>query len=121
MKAFVKREKRCATRFDAVTLRVALAVHARSKSAYDVLSRNLQLPKDRTLRGSDSEHISIITITVVVKSRNCRYFSNYASQSGSNPDPFILALEEAKRKGIPLDKKLNGILMMDEVHDIDVI
>ena len=53
MKAFVSRHqdgKRGATRFDVVTLRVALAVHARSKSAYDVLSRILQLPKDRTMR-----------------------------------------------------------------------
>lgn len=85
-----------ANRFDPVTLRMALAVHMRSGSAYNVLRTMLPgLPADRTIR---------------------QYFEAASQPPGCGPHAFQYAVEKASLYGIDLrTRTLRGVLMFDEV------
>jgi hypothetical protein len=84
------------TAFDAVTMRICLAVCARSPKAYDYLGRLLALPSKRTLR---------------------RVFQAYDHGPGINEKVFENCLDELQRHGKhSLHKARTGCLQFDEVY-----
>ena len=119
MECFVSRnvdQKRGATRFDAVTLRVALGVHCRSPAAFSVLSKLLQLPKERTLQGYCGNLPDVWKRDEHNSSKALYRIENaYVYPAGLNPDPFVLSMEEARRKNVAMNTFLRGVLIMDEV------
>lgn len=96
MKRFEQRisGKRSGSKWDTVVLRIALAVHARSGSAYKHLRQLLNLPGEKTL--SD-------------------IFKANKQTPGSCFAVYQFAIDAAIGQGIDLSKPRNGTLMHDEV------
>jgi hypothetical protein len=94
--ALESRTRRTATRFDPVTMRISLAVCAKSPKAYEYLSRLLELPASRTIRS---------------------VFKACDHAPGLNPHVFAHVVDELKRnQWDTVASPRTGCMVFDEVR-----